>query len=89
VGEVLPRWELVVGEFAVDGHRGAVVVHRRGKGTARAGRPNLLGRTEGASRARERERRSAARAGRECARLGRRGVLGRAQEKREGSGPSG
>jgi hypothetical protein len=50
VGAVPPRWELGGG-----GHRGAVVAHRRGKGRARAGQPGLLGRTEGAGRARERE----------------------------------
>jgi hypothetical protein len=56
VGAVPPHWELVVGEFAVGGHRGTVARAREKRESARVGRPGLLGRTKGAGRTRERER---------------------------------
>jgi hypothetical protein len=55
VGVVPPHWKLNVGEFAVGGHHATVARVREKRERARAGRPGLLGRTEGASRARERE----------------------------------
>jgi hypothetical protein len=64
VGAIPPHWELIVGEFTVGGQRGTVAREREKRERARAGRPGLLGWTEGAGRARERERGVRERAGR-------------------------
>jgi hypothetical protein len=87
-----PHQSATAGEVAVGDHRWPSadvgeeddgrgrVIRERGWGK-RVGRPSLLGRSE-LSRPRARERGEA----RARARLGHRDVLGRAKEKREGSG---